>query len=401
MTQANILELAKKGDVQAIASLMNNKLQIKGITAKVTLKECCLHVILESTKVPNQQALVEFVRNGVTGLGIILIERIKISGQKAGDEFPAWIKEFELVSQPQEPLPFLETNITNKIYSATKNPGNAKFSNTGVQKREKSKSLKNFVDIHVLLSNEQRATTLTILFFVIAVIMLFISIHLSIFLFIIAYIFYQETPFFKAVKEKIKAEEEKKRLLEPKNQIITKGLAESNEQIIFYQSASYRGGIKGYPNQGNFCGYAFVLDGYFVFYDNEISWKLPYNKLIEAKLDCFQMEEGRALRALLSDTGRQLQETKNIVELHYLDIEGIERDARFQIHGASTIPGEAVKAREFLNHILEFKGKFLCQLPKSNADTFFKLEKLKEMKDKGLITESEFQAKKRDLLDEF
>lgn len=86
--------------------------------------------------------------------------------------------------------------------------------------------------------------------------------------------------------------------------------------------------------------------------------------------------------------------------LHYLDIEGIERNARFHIHGASTIPGEAVKAREFLNHILEFKGKFLCQLPKSNGDTFFKLEKLKEIKDKGLITESEFQAKKRDLLDE-
>jgi predicted nucleic acid-binding protein len=83
-----------------------------------------------------------------------------------------------------------------------------------------------------------------------------------------------------------------------------------------------------------------------------------------------------------------------------LDIERIERNARFHIHGASTIPGEAVKARDFLNHILEFKGKFLSQLPKSNGDTFFKLEKLKEMKDKGLITESEFQAKKRDLLDE-
>ncbi|WP_277926746.1 MULTISPECIES: hypothetical protein [Nostoc] len=41
MTQPNLLELAKQGDAQAIASLINRQLQPKGITAKVALKDAC------------------------------------------------------------------------------------------------------------------------------------------------------------------------------------------------------------------------------------------------------------------------------------------------------------------------------------------------------------------------
>lgn len=180
----------------------------------------------------------------------------------------------------------------------------------------------------------------------------------------------------------------KSRLLEPKNQIFIKGLANENEQIVHFQAASYRGGIKGYPNQEKINGYAFVLDDYFVFYDNIITWKIPYKKLIEAKLDNFQMEEERALRALHADAGRQLQETKNTLELIYLDAEGIERNARFQIHGASTIPGEEIKAREFLNYILEFKNKFFHKTHINGTDISLKLEKLMEDKKRSIIRAS-------------
>jgi len=62
MTQLNILELAKQRDAKAIAALMNRQLQPKGITAKATLKDGCLQIILESDQVPDQQALVAFVR---------------------------------------------------------------------------------------------------------------------------------------------------------------------------------------------------------------------------------------------------------------------------------------------------------------------------------------------------
>ncbi|MEH2011333.1 hypothetical protein [Nostoc sp.] len=96
MTQPNILKLAKQGDAQAIASLMNRHLYPKGITAKVAFKDACLEVMLESAEVPNRQTLVAFIRKGLTGLGAASIERVKVYGQQTGKEFPAWSKEFDL-----------------------------------------------------------------------------------------------------------------------------------------------------------------------------------------------------------------------------------------------------------------------------------------------------------------
>lgn len=96
MTQLNLLELAKQGNVEAIASLINHQLQAKGITAKIALKGACLQVMLESPEVPDQQALVTFVRKGIIGLGATSIERVKVYGRQDGEEFPAWNQEFEL-----------------------------------------------------------------------------------------------------------------------------------------------------------------------------------------------------------------------------------------------------------------------------------------------------------------
>jgi hypothetical protein len=97
--QPNLLQLAKLGDLRAIAALMNHSLQPKGITAKVALKDGCLQVMLESAQVPDQQSLVVFVRKGITNLEIAFIERIKIYGRVSGEEFPAWNQELELAGQ--------------------------------------------------------------------------------------------------------------------------------------------------------------------------------------------------------------------------------------------------------------------------------------------------------------
>lgn len=67
MTQANILELAKQGDVKAIATLLNRQLQTKGITAKVAMNDSCLQIMLESAQVPNQQTLFAWVRKSIIG----------------------------------------------------------------------------------------------------------------------------------------------------------------------------------------------------------------------------------------------------------------------------------------------------------------------------------------------
>ncbi|MEH1839424.1 MAG: hypothetical protein V7L20_11775 [Nostoc sp.] len=96
MTQPNILELAKQGDTQAIASLMNRHLHPKGINAQVAFQDTCLEVILESAQVLNQHILVAFIRKGLTALGAASIEIVKVYGQQTGQEFPAWSKEFNL-----------------------------------------------------------------------------------------------------------------------------------------------------------------------------------------------------------------------------------------------------------------------------------------------------------------
>jgi aryl-alcohol dehydrogenase-like predicted oxidoreductase len=61
MTQPNLLEVAKQGDAQAIASVINYLLKPKNITAKVILKDSCLQVMLESVQVPEQESSVTFI----------------------------------------------------------------------------------------------------------------------------------------------------------------------------------------------------------------------------------------------------------------------------------------------------------------------------------------------------
>nr|MDZ8097765.1 hypothetical protein [Nostoc sp. DedSLP01] len=90
------MELAKQGDVEAIASLINRHLQPKGIAGKVAFNDACLEVILESTEVPDRETWVPFFRKGFTNLGSASIQQVKIYGQQIDKDFPAWSQEFEL-----------------------------------------------------------------------------------------------------------------------------------------------------------------------------------------------------------------------------------------------------------------------------------------------------------------
>lgn len=90
MSQQNILEAAKQGNPNAIAVLINRNLQRKGIVAKVNRKDSCLRVMLESSEVPNQLSLVEFVRNGVKKLEVVGIDKLQVFGRQVGDDVPSW-----------------------------------------------------------------------------------------------------------------------------------------------------------------------------------------------------------------------------------------------------------------------------------------------------------------------
>lgn len=97
----NRRELAKQGDPKAIADAINHSLKPKGISADVMRDNGCLHVMMEGDQVPNnQQALVNFVRNGIERLGIDTIYTIKVYGRQFGDDLPVWEQEIVLRTPP-------------------------------------------------------------------------------------------------------------------------------------------------------------------------------------------------------------------------------------------------------------------------------------------------------------
>ncbi|MEG4242626.1 SHOCT domain-containing protein [Microcoleus sp. MON2_D6] len=374
--QLSLKERAKLGDVDAIASLLNLPLQNKGISATASLQDGCLQVMLEGDRVPDEEVSIRIVRRELTNLKAGAIASVKVYGQQAGEDFPAWNREFEIV---------VETQPVKQNKSFQLNKQNNTITN-------------------------DLATPIIVGLFILSTILLFINWFWAIIIFSLACCAATQIPAQPLANaqsiDQLKSSDDL--VKEPRSEvhlkaenytaIKQKGLIDVNEQVVFYQTATYKGGVRGYPNASQNPGFAFVLDYSFAFYDNQVLCKLAYERIIEAKLDFFEMSGVRGFLAS-GDVGRQLQQTKNTLELCYLDDENTERSARFQIHGALTIAGEAEKAREFINYLLEFKGQFASKSGNTQSDPISKLEKLKKLRDQGLITESEFDDKKRKLLD--
>ncbi|MBD2057785.1 hypothetical protein H6F88_17460 [Oculatella sp. FACHB-28] len=99
--QPNLFELAKQGDTKAIATLINFRLQPDNITAKISLKDSCLHVVLESTEVPKQQVVL-LIQEEARNLKLNLsgkIKKIKVYGRRKDTFDSAWNQEFEVEKQ--------------------------------------------------------------------------------------------------------------------------------------------------------------------------------------------------------------------------------------------------------------------------------------------------------------
>ena len=105
--QPNPLELAKQGNEQAIAFLVNQSLISKGIAAKTALRDGCLQVMLEAAQIPDKQTLAPFIYRGVKGLGVASVQKLKVYGRQSGEARPAWSQEFELSE--------LSENSANKL----------------------------------------------------------------------------------------------------------------------------------------------------------------------------------------------------------------------------------------------------------------------------------------------
>ncbi len=104
MAQGSIVELAKKGDAKAIATLMNKSLRPKGVAAEAVRRGNFLEITLHSQRALNQKAMLEIVQKGMKNLQVAAIERVLVRSQ-TGDT-PTWESEFMLnenVSTPPQP----------------------------------------------------------------------------------------------------------------------------------------------------------------------------------------------------------------------------------------------------------------------------------------------------------
>ncbi|MEH2421438.1 MAG: hypothetical protein V7K48_11085 [Nostoc sp.] len=102
MTHLTLLELAKQGDAQAIASVINYLLQPKGVTTKVILKDDCLQIMLESFQVPEQESSVTFIHKLIIKLEATPIKSVKIYGKSKGQTSVAWIDYLNLTPKNEE-----------------------------------------------------------------------------------------------------------------------------------------------------------------------------------------------------------------------------------------------------------------------------------------------------------
>ncbi|MBD1875425.1 hypothetical protein H6F75_18235 [Nodosilinea sp. FACHB-131] len=105
-TPPTVLQLARQGDPEAIAALMNRHLEAQGITAHVVQHDSTLQVNLEAAQIPNQADLVAYVKKGVTGLELATVQQLTVSGKQLGADTSAWSESLVLQDSPVSDLDF-------------------------------------------------------------------------------------------------------------------------------------------------------------------------------------------------------------------------------------------------------------------------------------------------------
>lgn len=94
MVPTDLLKLARQGDAAAIALLLNQRLQPRGVVARVLLKDNFLKILLIADRPLEQQAFVRFLHQQISSWEIPALKRVRIYSQKTGDATPLWSQEF-------------------------------------------------------------------------------------------------------------------------------------------------------------------------------------------------------------------------------------------------------------------------------------------------------------------
>lgn len=107
MAQNPLVEQAKQGNVNAIASLMNRLLKSQAMLANVEREGDRLEILIESdlrslndeVRIPKRQILVGMLKKWFVTLEVQNVSSMIISWQQAGSTEPAWTEEIYLVEQ--------------------------------------------------------------------------------------------------------------------------------------------------------------------------------------------------------------------------------------------------------------------------------------------------------------
>ena len=104
MDAQNIVNLAKQGDPAAIAVLLNQALRIRNMTAQVVRNDNRLHILLEADRIPDRQAYLAYIEDGLTRLNVRSIHSVRVYARQIGQKVPAWDEAFEFGKVTISPL---------------------------------------------------------------------------------------------------------------------------------------------------------------------------------------------------------------------------------------------------------------------------------------------------------
>ncbi|NEO85431.1 MAG: hypothetical protein F6J87_14460 [Spirulina sp. SIO3F2] len=94
--QSGLIERSKQGDIRALARLINNTLETKGIKAYLSRSDMELTVTLEAMEVIQQQRILNWLERSFESLDIPAIALVKVRHQQVGQAALLWAAEFEL-----------------------------------------------------------------------------------------------------------------------------------------------------------------------------------------------------------------------------------------------------------------------------------------------------------------
>lgn len=115
-SQINLMEMAKHGDLNALAALMNRSLRVHSIFAELNLANGCLVVsaMFEQTA-PNKASLVDMLKRGLTNIQPKGVQRVMVQAMSIRDRSIAWQGAFVLSAKVEEPSSSALSSIAAKI----------------------------------------------------------------------------------------------------------------------------------------------------------------------------------------------------------------------------------------------------------------------------------------------